>query len=444
MRIRQNVWITSFSILFLSALTQAEMPKVSVVVEETVYKYLPPNNGSGPLWSYGNTQIARLGNDVFVSQQETGEGVPLLCNTRWKILKRGDSGWTTIAEPAEYGQREPCPIGTVSSHDLILNVNDSRHPAGEMYAKCEPALIHFVLGRSSARQTRLTPKWVDTPYYTDHSYRGYAVDAKHKRLLMLNIDAKTSVENACLMNMRGKTLANGSITFPIRSCYPQVALDNKKVSVLAISDIVEPVAEWQQYKFEQTQRKWDYVFRILYFACTPDLTRQDFATPLEIANVDATGGAISNQDLWISPTGEAYLLYTQREVQSAMLRDKFFPEKSIINSLRLAIVKEGQIVSRQVLLDGSEKDEPGWARFHVTAKGNVYAVIYHNAQGGQNALMRIYPTVSTEMTPIPLSQGIGSFCLASVRAGNRPSDRIDLHGTRGSDTMVYAQIHIEE
>lgn len=417
--------------------------EVTVNAEETVYSFTPPNNGSGPLWSYGNTQIVRLGDDVYVSEQDTGEGVPLLCNTRWNLVRRTAEGWKSVALPEGYRQREPCPVGTLSNKCIVLNVNDSQCPPGEKYGKCEPALIRFDLGRTLKR-TRLTPDWGTTPYYTDHSYRGYAVDRKHKRLLMLNIDAKTSVEHACLMDAKGRTLATGAATFPIRACYPQVSLNGNAVHVLAIGDIVEPVKEWREYKFEQTKQKWDYVFRILYYTQTPDLTRQNFNAPLEIANVDATAGAISNCDLWVSPSGEAHILYTEREVQTALLRDKFFPGKSIIGSLWLAVVKDGQVVSKRRLFEGKAGDEPGGARFHVLPNGHVYVVLYRSGNSGQNALMRAYPFDETlALTPIPLKQPLSGFCTASVRAGNKPSRILDLHGQEAS-TMLYAQVEIKE
>lgn len=82
---------------------------VRVEVEEDVYTFTPPNNGSGPLWSAGCTQIARMGDDVCISEMETGEGVPRLCNTRWRLLRRAANGWERVAQPDGYRQREPCP-----------------------------------------------------------------------------------------------------------------------------------------------------------------------------------------------------------------------------------------------------------------------------------------------------------------------------------------------
>ncbi|MDX9973922.1 MAG: hypothetical protein RBU21_13140 [FCB group bacterium] len=420
-------------------------PTVTVQAEEAVYQIIPPNNGSGPLWSFGCSPIARLGQDVIVAQMETGEGVPRLCNTRWRLLRRTDKGWEVINEAEGYRQREPALLGVLDETSLLLNVNDSIMPPGTEYGPCKPYVMKFTLAEPKAT-VPLMPTWVGEPHFTDHSYRGFAVDSERHELLMLNIDATTSVENWCWMNAAGETLRNGGISFPIRSCYPQVALKNGAAYVLAISDIVEPVKEWAEFKFDQTKQKWDYVFRILYFTYTPDIKTQDFVAPIEIANVDATAGAISNQDLWIAADGSAHILYTQREVQTALLRDKFFPGRSILPSLHLAVVKDGKIVERKTLHTGVEGEEAGWARFHETPSGSVYALVSFSGNKPRNELVRVYPAPETfEFIPVPLKAPFGSYLLPNTRAGNKPSNSIDLIGNAdGSEAISYAQLTIQE
>jgi len=438
--------VTSVHVLlcvFISWTAYSQSPFVEVKAEEDVYTVVSPNNGSGPMWSYGCTSIARLGDSVYVSQMETGEGVPLLCNTRWRLLKREDGKWNLVAEADGYRQREPCSVATTSGSELYLYVNDSTQPPGTKYGNCIPHLVKFMFKDDKFERVDIMPSWVGEPYYTDHSYRGFAADSDAGRLLMLNIDAKTSVQNACLLSSSGKTLAKGAITFPIRACYPQVAVRGDAVHVLAVGDIVEPVEEWRTYKFEQTKREWDYVFRILYYALTPDLTATPFAPPIEIANVDKTAGYIGNQDLWVSPTGEAYIMYTETEVASTLMRDKFFPGKSVIPSLLLAVVKDGAVVSRRVLIAGNETVSPGCARFHVAQDGALFAVLWIGGAHPGNYLMRIQPAQGdVSMIPIPFKKPLGSFSLASVRAGNRPSNVIDILGQASDDTMAYAQVAI--
>lgn len=434
------------SILGLSAIAEAPLPTPVVVTEETAYTLVSPNNGSGPLWSFGCTSIVRQGERVIVSQMETGEGVPRLCNTRWKLIEREDGEWKVIAEAQGYRQREPCPLGITNDGNLFLSVNDSLHPPGAEYLDCEPHLLRFSLADTGAAPAKISPVWnIDKPYFTDHSYRGFGVDGPGNRLLLLNIDANTSIEHWALMDTAGSTLANGGISFPIRSCYPQVAVKGNAGYVMAIGDIVEPVEEWRQYKFEQTQAKWDYVFRILYFTASPDLTKAPFAEPIEIANVDATAGHISNHDLWIAPDGRAYILYSQREVASAMMRDKFFPDKSLHNSLHLAIVDKGQVVERHVLVAGSDTQDGGHARFHETPDGRLFAVAYLSGAETGNYLIPIHPRPEPDArVKIPLAQPFGSFFLAGVRGGSAPSNIIDILGhTTTGEILSYARVDLK-
>ncbi|MCC6696571.1 MAG: hypothetical protein IT365_13150 [Candidatus Hydrogenedentes bacterium] len=431
--------------LTMMAAAQDAPLKVRVLVEEDVYTFTPPNNGSGPMWSFGCTTIARLGERVVVSEMETGEGVPRLCNTKWRLAERTDSGWKVFAEAEGYRQREPCLLAALSDHEFFLNVNDSLMPPGTEYGPCEPHLLAFDLNALDQPPRKLLPEWAGETTFTDHSYRGYAADRANRELLLLNINAKTSMEHWALLDADGKTLKNGGITFPIRSCYPQVALRNRAGYVLAISDIVEPVEEWRKYKFEQTQATWDYVFRILYFTSSPNLMEQDFGPAIEIANVDKTGGAIANQDLWISPEGDAYILYIEREVASTLMRDKFVPGGSLIPSLHLAVVRNGEVVQRKVLVQGTETVQPGHARLHVTPDGKVYALLYISGAEQPNQLMQVYPLLENPpTTPVPFKTPFGSYLLASERAGNAPSNIIDVYGhSTSGTTLSYAQVSIE-
>ena len=422
--------------------TWRQRPMAVLRVQEDVYSIVPPDNGSGPLWSYGNTQIVRTADRVLISQMETGEGVPPLCNTRWKLLERTPGGWGVVAAADEYRQREPCPLAVLG--DVVyLNVNDSTEPPGTRYGPCEPALLRFDPVDLKSPQ-RIVPDWGARPHFTDHSYRGFAADRDQKRLLMLNIDARTSQQHWCYITADGSALQHGAITFPIRASYPQAALRGSGAHVLAIGDIVEPVEEWRQYKFEQTGRQWDYVFRILYYAWTPDIMSQAFAEPIEIANVDKTAGAISNQDMWVSPQNVAYLLYTERAVQSPLMRDRFFPDLSVRNSLNLAIVSNGQISGRHVLLEGDDAYEPAHARFHETPDGRVFAVVYLTGARHGNYLVQVYPELEQgDWTLLPVDAPFTSYCLATVRAGCAPSYTIDMHGYAGQGNVLsYAAIEI--
>jgi len=416
---------------------------VEVRAEEDVYTFTSPNNGSGPLWSYGCAPIARLGDTVVVSQMETGKDVPPLANTRWRLLRRENGAWKLWAEAEGYRQREPCPVATLSKDSLYLYVNDSLTPVGTQYGACKPYLLRYTLNGAEAKGTPVLPTWDGPAEFTDHSYRGYAADAASKQLVMFNIDAKTSAQHWCLLNDAGATLGNGQLTYPIRACYSQVQLAAGACYVLAISDIVEPVEEWRTYKFEQTKSKWDYVFRILYYTWSPSLKDKPFAAAVEIANVDKTGGHISNQDLWVAPDGTAYILYTETEVASALLRDKFFPGKSILASMKLAVVKDGAVVARKTLVEGTPEAVASHGRFHLTPEGTLYALMYKTGKTPGNVLAQIHPESTGAPVRVPFKTPFSSFALATVREGNAPSPTIDVLGHQAKgDTMAYGEIVI--
>ena len=430
-------------LITLPAITQ----DFEITAEESVYTITSPNNGSGPFWSQGCSSIARMGDDVYIVQMETGEGIPRLCNTRWKLLKRDaeTSTWNAIAQAPEFRQREPVSLAVTEGTSLYLNVNDSLTAPGMEYKECLPNLLRIMPNTSIPSVSAIHPVWNTQPYFTDHSYRGFSADGQAHTLLMLNIDAKTSLEHYALLDRYGVTLANGAIEFPIRSCYPYVALEGNAAYVLAISDIVEPVKAWRTFKFEQTQRKWDYVFRISYFTWTPDLSTTPFEEPIEIVNVDDTAGHISNQDLWIAPDGTAYILYSVREVQSAMMRDKFFPDKSILNDLYLAKIKDGKVIARHCIMKGTEKTQPGRAQLQELPNGRVLALLHVSGENGGNKLLQIYPELdSPDFISVPFESPFTTFTLAAKRSGNQPANTIDILGHQQSGGEVaYGQLTIK-
>ena len=437
----------ALGVLLLACGFQAVAQNPVVTAEEDIYTIVSPNNGSGPLWSFGCTPILRLGNRVFVAQMETGEGVPKLCNTRWRLLERTDAGWQMLAEAEGYRQREPTLLATAAPNTAYLYVNDSMRPPGTEYGPCEPHLLRFDVTKAAPiAPAKISPVWPGTPTFTDHSYRSYAADPANSHLLMVNIDAKTSDLNWSFLTAEGETLKNGLITFPIRSCYAQTALIGNTAHVLAVGDIVEPVKEWQAYKFEQTKQKWDYVFRILYLTQNPDLLTSGFAPPIEIANVDATAGHITNHDLWIAPNGDAYILYSETEVNGALMRDKFFPGKSILPALKLAIVRGGQVLERKTLVEAAESKVAGYARFHVAHDGSVYVFSYITGAEGGNFLEHLYPPVENpvERVRVAFEKPFTSFLLANTRAGNAPSNTIDVYGNRNDGSVIsYGRIELK-
>lgn len=424
-----------------------------VEVEDVVTRYTAANNGAGPLWCYGSTVLARQGERVFCSVIETGVGVPPLSNTRWQLWQRGADGWTLAQHEKRYRQREPCPLTVFHDGPVFLSSNPSTEPVGNKYGPCRPVVFAFNPHHPDAAPEANPPAWAGDTYFTDHSYRGFAADGKRGELLLLNIHARTSAQFVSFRDRAGQWHAKGKIEFPIRAAYPQVALRDGAAHVLAIGDIVEPVAEWQKLKFEKTKRNWDYVFRRLFYTYTPDVATTPFVEPVEVDTVEKTGGHISNLDLHVDAAGTAHLLYLRRPHHYAFLRDKYFPGQTMTVSLEYMIVEHGKVKSRTTLAEAPSDAAglaPAFGRFHVGPDDRLYVVAtgtMPDATGKAtfgNFIARLRrPATEIAWTRIELAHPFGSFMTATPRAGTQPSETLDLFGIADDGpNLRYARVRV--
>jgi hypothetical protein len=303
--------------------------------------------------------------------------------------------------------------------------------------------VEFASTADGATPAAVDVPWVSGHSFTEHSYRGFAVDGEASSLLAMNIDSPTGDQFWAHRDAEGTWTNAGRLPFPIRSCYPQVALRKGAGHVLAIGDIVEPVDDWREYKYEQTQRKWDYVFRRLFYAYSPDVATAQFGDAVEIEDLDATAGHISNLDLFIDDDGAAHLLYLRRTVQSAQMRDRFFPDVTITSDMVHVVVRDGAVASSQTLIAGGEGTtglQPAYGRFHRDASGTLL-VIY--SASGENGTIALTDDGPGEPITIPLTEPFGTFFTASERGGSLPSDTLDLFGAgRESGTLRYARVRL--
>jgi hypothetical protein len=424
-------------------------------VAEIVADCEPPNNGAGPLWCYGAPLLVRQGETVFASLMETGKDVPPLCNTRWRLFSRvGNArGWRLIRQPEDYRHREPCPLVIAASGQLVLSVNPSIEPVGTKYGRCRPGLLRFDTGSIDRPPTEESLWETGTGHFTDHSYRGIAADPARGEVLVLNIDATTSAQLWALVGADGQVTHRGALSFPIRACYPQVALRDHAAHVLAIGDVVEPNEAWRTLKKQKTSQDWDYVFRRLFYAYSPDITRDGFSSPIEIDTVDATGGHITNLDLWLDPKGAAHLLYL-KTTSTPLIRDRDFPGQPIATTLEHVVLDGAKVVHRATLASGGEKarETPHYARFHATADGSLMVVTYVSGRRPdpdgstfhENRILAVGPGQSPA-TPrrLPLTKSLSTFFTAAERGGSRPSNMLDLLGTAGDgQTLRYARMRL--
>ncbi len=428
-------------------------PKVEV--EEVITSYTPANNGAGPLWCYGAPLIARQGDEVFVSTIETGKDVPPLCNTRWQLWHRTAAGWKLEQSEKDFRHREPCPIGIFPAGPVFLSVNPSTQPPGTQYGPCKPLVLEFDPKNLATPPRVNEPPWAEGTYFTDHSYRGFAVDGQSGELLLLNINAQSGAQFVSFRSKDGKWEARGRIEFPIRACYPQVALRGRAAHVMAIGDIVEPNEEWRKYKSEKTGSKWDYVFRRLFHTYTPDVSSKPFVPPVEIETVEQTCGHVSNLDLHIDREGAAHVLYLRRPYQSELIRDRFFPGRPMTTHLEYMIIRDGKVQSKTSLAESPAKGKPGlspsYARFHALPGGELCVVTAgtraDEAGAGVfgNCVARIgRPGDKPTFILVPLKNPFQCFFTNTPRGGSEPSEILDLFGT-GSDSLNlrYARVRLK-
>lgn len=429
-------------------------PIVPVVeIEEQVYTYTPANNGAGPMWCRGNTSIVRYGKQVYASGLTTIAEAKPLNNCLPQLFVRNAKGWQQVYE-GKGRTREPSPLGVTGAGKILLSINPTLTPPDTYGGPAQPQILAFSPAQLADFST-LLPQWQGKPAFTEHSYRSFAVDADHNELILFQNIGYKHAEWA-FQDQQGQWSAQGQLEWPwgaeydkpqhIRICYPTVALKDHKVYFCGVSDIIEPYTKWREFKQQLTGRKWDYDFRRLFFTWSDDIGSGKFHDWTEIASRDRTCGWIMPQDLYVAPNGDVWVMWTERALDER-LREAFFPGEKQRHSLEFAVLRRGQVIKRSTLVEGGEDlgpKRPGEARFHVTDSGRVLAFCHLN-DGRQSGNYLIDLNVSGMLgqpIPVKLQPPLGSFFVATVRAGNQPSSILDILGNAGH-TMHYVRIRLD-
>lgn len=430
-----------------------------VEVEEELYRYQPADNGAGPMWCSGSSCLVRQGEVVYATGLETLPTAKPLNNCRWVLWRRDAQGWKRFYEDAEGRTREPAPLAGFRDGRVFVSANPTLNPPDKTGGGPARPEVWMFDGRSAQAPQRLAPEWNGQPRFSEHSYRTFVADAARGEFLIFqNIDythAEWTFRDragawSAQEQLKWPWGADYAKPGPIRVCYPNVALRDRAVHFVGVSDITEPNPAWRAFKKELTGKEWDYDFRRLFYTWTPDVTREGFREWIEIASRESTCGWISPSDLWLAPDGRVFVLWTERALDER-LRAKFFPEAKQEYALRLATLRDGKVLGRQTLLE-SHEGEPGpvvsGARFHPLPNGRL-AVIYHASgpQGSGNRLMEL----GTEgqagpSTEVRLSPAFTSFFTATPRSGPANLETLDLLGVRAgtANAIGYARLRVRE
>ncbi|MBR6748609.1 MAG: hypothetical protein IKM07_06680 [Clostridia bacterium] len=420
---------------------------------EKICDTMPFENGADPTWSRGNSVILRVGDRVFVTNNRVFPRRAPNNRTSLEVYEKRDGGeWKLVFYEEGVYQREPCPILYLGDNKIAVTVN----PTVETYpedmkvhmAPCTPLVYIFDISGEVRLIDTVKLTWDDPDYrFADHSYRSFAIDDINGNLFFTNQYLLKDGGGAhcwTLTDHEFKPLRAGKLKYPVRACYQNIAMRGGETYVFALRDIVEPVQEWKDYKYQVTQQHWDYDFRMVYLNYTPDIASQDFGESVVVCDRDATCGWVTNLDCCWDKNGDLLLLISAQNVHHAFMRDKFFPGEKLETVLEVYRLKGGKVVDVQCIdksreEEGSMTDYAGF--FHTASDGRVYIVWSKSTGLSDNPVPTgtyLTPVDALSAVPVKLLDTFGRIFGSKTRLGAGRSDVIDLYWPDGNKAIMYA------
>lgn len=434
--------------------------KLTLIDADEIYEYQPANNGAGPLWCYGSTVIIRTDEHVFATGIETLPDAEPLNNCRWTLYRRNGDGWDLLHRDEKDRTREPSPMVTFQNGEFFVSTNPTRAPLDEYAGPSEPQVLRFSIVAPDASPRVITPEWEGTPKFTEHSYRTFAADGRAEQWLLMQNQGMdrafwTMRDREGQFPAKGQllwpTTDQGGKTQPLRLCYPAVQLQGSAAHFLGVGDIVEPIDAWKKAKHQITGVEWDYVFRRLFYTWSSNLVTNPFKTWIEIANYDETAGQIYASDVWVAPSGEVHVLWQESNVD-LRIRDEFFPKVQHVARVMHATLRDGELLHKRAVIEKKEGEAgltPKWARFHVGKEGRLFVFAALEATDGDTTKLvnAGYELLDNGDVVGPAildkAETFGPvFVTATHRAGNAPSNKIDVVTTRSGKrhSVWYGQL----
>lgn len=435
------------------------------VRESTVYTTTDARNGAGPLWNFSSTNIARTGDTVWVSGLRTVPGLPPLNNTECTLWKQtGAAAWTQVATLPGL-TREPCPIGVLNGQRLVISTNPTLNPPGKPGGgPARPGLWEYDPTHPDQPPVITEPRWragAPVDKFAEHSYRSLAVDGARGEIFLMQNIGYTHAEWT-FRDSRGEWSSQGKLDWPVkriggkdvqlRVCYTVALVHDRAVYLLGVSDVVEPNAEWRDYKRKLTGKEWDYVFRNLYYTWTPDITSVPFQPWLEVASREETAGRIVPGDLWLAPDGTVHAVWEETAIDDR-LRAAYFPNKSQQRSILHALIVNGEVVGPSELSVKSpgSREVAHWPRIHVAQDGGLLVLVYvdgvesNGAKVSKNMIIKLKNGHQIKAVDIPADHPSNQYVTTTPRAGGSSGNTLDVLGFMPENLQIlrYIEVNIQ-
>jgi len=469
------------------------LPDLSVEAEDVIYEYVDPNNGSGPYWCLGSPILVRNKENVLVSGIETVYQYKMtdniqktVNNLRWMLYEREDEGWKLKQGDPKDRTREPSPIGLLSDGRLIMSVNPTLDSNIEKSSTLnQPRILEFSVENPEKPFNTLMPEWKGNPAFSQHSYRTFSVDRENNEFILFQNIGSLHAEWAFYDRNRSwftgqlKWLPRINDPIPpfndinLRLVYPVVFLKNREVHFCGNAAInqwsrIHTMEDALKYGIKDIQGQGGRIagmrFRKIYYAWTPDITKEGFSSWLEIANSYENGESIRVQDMWVDREGIVHLIWHKHPIYKE-IRDKYFPDLKRVWGIYYVQIRNGEVLMNKTLLetgDGITRTVYNdlladysitFCRFQILPDNRIF-VIFHitgkdkaGESRSENRLMELYRDGRTSMSvPVPLKYPMSVFFTATPRGGSLPSSIIDLagSGSDGRSRVRYARIKMTD
>lgn len=440
----------------------------------------PWNNGAGPMWTYGNSCLLRVGDRVFFTTNYVQEDRAPQNNTCMVLYeKNGSAPWRQVFCDEGRFQREPCQLLYLGDDRLALFTAPTRESyppqtVTSVVPAC-PMVYVFDISGEVKKCGEIVLPWDEPDYpFRSHTYRGCARDALTGNLFfdcIYYLPGTDGFHCYSVLDDQFRPIRMSKLDFPERGLYHNVVMHGGETYLFALTGVKEKNEEWAAYK--EQMGGFDWVFQKLYMKYTPDITRQEFGPAQVVCDVSATGGWVSNMDC--CRAGDDVLFLTEeRNIDEAYMRDRFLPDLPLRSELVLYRYRGGSCVGRVVVDAWDEGDGPRplyAGVLHTAADGRVYVVwsrssdkvesVYETDEAGlrffrpgtkrageeaNGTAAYLTPADSPQTPPVLLMRAgdayYGKYYANKARLGAPAGNTVDLCWSDYDRALMYAKIDL--